>query len=179
VCGGRHGHSECILRDSMRSRPVAVAVPLVVALLALPACTNHAEVRVFVRDPRAVWVEAATPAGSRIVLPRGEQFTQVAVPIDAPPFSSVPSTATVFREPNGGITIDYAVCAVSPYAPLRSSGELTVVPGRGSDTADVVGSDGPNLRLAYRCPTRGAQRGLDLTLVTPWSNVREVHEYEH
>jgi hypothetical protein len=91
----------------------------------------------------------------------------------------LPSTATVFREPNGGITIDYAACAVSPYAPLRGTGELTVVPDRRSDVADVVGSDGPNLRLAYRCRASGSRRGLDLTLVTPWSNVREVHEYEH
>jgi hypothetical protein len=113
------------------------------------------------------------------VLPRGERFTQVSVPIDNPPFASLPSTATVFREANGGITIDYAVCAVTPYAPLHASGELTVVPDKGSDTADVVGSDGPNLRLAYRCHSGGAHRALDLTLVTPWSNVREVHEYEH
>ena len=158
---------------------------LVLSLLSLSSlgllagCAHNGEVRVFVRDPRAVWVEEVTPSGSHIVLPRGERFAQVAIPMNNPPFESLPQTATVFREPNGGITIDYAVCTVSPYAPLHPSGELTVVPDRGSDAHDVVGSDGPNLRLAYRCHTKDAQRALDLTLVTPWSNVREIHEYEH
>jgi hypothetical protein len=158
------------------------AIALVLAVLAVSAvagCTHEGEVRVFVRDPRAVWVEAPSPSGPHVVLPRGGGFAQVSVAMNHPPFESLPATATVFREANGGITVDYAVCSISPYAPLRPNGELAVTADHGTDTAEVVGSDGPNLRVAYRCHTRNAERDLDLTLVTPWSNVREIHEYEH
>jgi hypothetical protein len=158
----------------------AIALVLaVLAALAASGCTHEGQVRVFVRDPRAVWVEAPSPSGSHVVLPRGGRFAQVQVQMNHPPFESLPQMATVFREANGGITVEYPVCSISPYAPLHPNGELMVTADRGTSTAEVIASDGPNLRVAYRCRTRDADLDLDLTLVTPWSNVREIHDYEH
>ena len=154
---------------------LVLAVPL--GLLSA-ACTHPAEVRVFVRDPHAVWVEQASASGPRVVLPEGHEFTQVTVSVDDQPLGSVPATATLFREPNGGITIDYPACPVSPYAPLHPSGELSVVPDRRGPPVAVISSDGPNLRMAYRCRAAAGKLALDLRLVTPWTNVREVDEYE-
>jgi hypothetical protein len=172
-------------------RPPVVSFALLVAplaplaLLALSGCSHSEQVRVFVRDPRAVWVERSEPRDgeSHVLLPRApsanaQQFAEVPVPLNFPAFSSLSQRASVIREANGGITIDYPACAISPYAALHSSGELTVTSDHGSDVSDIVGSDGPNLRVAYRCHTRNAGHVLlDLTLVTPWSNVREIHEY--
>jgi hypothetical protein len=155
-----------------------IAVALGVLPLACVACSHPGEMRVFVRDPHAVWVEAPSSSGPRVVLPEGRTFAQVSVPVDNEPFASVPATATVFREANGGITIDYRACPVSPYAPLHPSGELTVVPDHEAPRVRVISSDGPNLRMAYHCHVSGSRTALDLTLVTPWTNVREIDEYE-
>ena len=178
----RRGHQSCMMpAHRMRSLVARVLLAvLVLSVLAVPlGCAKNDEVRVFVRDPHAVWVEARTPSGTRVVLPAGHGFQQVSVALEHPAFSSLPPSATVFREGNGGITIDYAACGVSPYAPLHPSGELTVVPDVGARPADIVGSDGPNFRLAYRCHIGNGPRVLDMTLVTPWSNVKAIHEYEH
>jgi len=129
---------------------------------------------VFVKDPHQVWVEAWTSTGERVLLPAGRDFTGITVHADIPPHPGMPTYASVFREPQGGITIDHPSCAPWPTNPLSSQGELTVVRPHGQAG---FSRDAHNLRVPFRCE-EGRFVVLDLTFVTPLNNVREVHVIE-
>jgi hypothetical protein len=129
---------------------------------------------VFVKDPHQVWVEAWTSEGERVLLPAGQGLRGVSVHADIPPVAAMPTYASVFREPLGGITIDYPSCAPWPTSPLSSRGELTVTRRHGKSS---FFSDGRNLRIPFRCED-GEFTVLDLAFVTPLGNVKEVHVIE-
>jgi hypothetical protein len=161
----------------------------ILCLLSLSAgalsCAVHDETtHVYVRDPRQVWVEAWTSEGERVLLPAGQGLRGVSVHADVPdpdedsshPRSSaaMPAMASVFREPQGGITIDHPSCAPWPTNPLSSRGELTVVKPHGRR---AFTSDGRNLRVPFECDD-GKVTVLDLAFVTPLGNVKEVDVVE-
>jgi hypothetical protein len=106
-----------------------------------------------------------------VLLPVGHRFSEVSVHADIPPTPDLPTYATVVREPNGGITLDYPGCAPWPPAPLDGRGELVV---RGEHGEKKLLTDGRNLRVPFRCGD-DHYVSLDLAFVTPLSNVREVH----
>jgi hypothetical protein len=141
-----------------------------------PACAPHQEdaTHVFVRDPTQVWVEAWTSGGERVLLPAGGGLRGVSVHADVPPVASMPTYASLFREPHGGITVDHPACAPWPLNPLSAKGELTVTLPHGQKSFQ---SDGTNLRVPFKCES-GDFTVLDLAFVTPLSNVREVDVYE-
>jgi hypothetical protein len=129
---------------------------------------------IFVRDPHQVWVEAKTESGERLTLPAGGGLRGVSVHADVPPVASMPTFASVFREPSGGITVDYPACAPWPTNPLSSKGELTVT---SVHAKQGFVTDGENLRVPFQCEA-GDRTVLDLTFVTPLSNVKEVQVFE-
>jgi hypothetical protein len=129
---------------------------------------------VFVKDPHQVWVEAWTSQGERVLLPPGEGLRGVRVHADIPPEATMPTYASVFREPLGGITVDHPSCAPWPTSPLSARGELTVTRPHGKSP---VSWDAHNLRVPFRCED-GRFTVLDLAFVTPLGNVREVHVFE-
>jgi hypothetical protein len=154
-----------------------VLAPLAVALGALGAlaCGVHRDATyVFVKDPHQVWVEAWTSAGERVLLPAGRQFAGITVHADIPPRPATPTYASVFREPQGGITIDHPSCAPWPTNPLSSQGTLTVVRPHGEPG---FSEDAHNLRVPFRCGV-GRFIVLELSFVTPLENVKEVHVIE-
>jgi hypothetical protein len=138
------------------------------------AAVHDDSTKVFVRDPHQVWVEAWTSGGERILLPPGRGLRGISVHADIPPSPAMPTYASVFREPQGGITIDHPSCAPWPTSPLSSRGELTVVSRHGKK---AFSSDGQNLRIPFRCE-EGSFTVLDLAFVTPLGNVKEVHVIE-
>ncbi len=146
------------------------------------AGTHDGLTRVFVRDPRQVWVAGETTEGERVVLPAGGGMRGVTLLPDLPPRPSRPgdieltsptplAVASLFREPEGGITIDHPACAPWATNPLSSRGELKVPRVRGER---AFRSDGKTLRIPFRCET-GDLRVIELTFVTPVANVKEVH----
>jgi hypothetical protein len=152
-----------------------VAAFLAVVLGALGCGAHHEDAtHVFVRDPHQVWVEAWTSRGERVLLPAGHLFTGITVHADIPPLPGMPTYASLFREPQGGITIDHPSCAPWPTNPLSSQGELTVVRPHGHPG---FVRDGLNLRVPFKCE-EGRFTVLDLAFVTPLSNVKEVHVIE-
>jgi hypothetical protein len=142
----------------------------------LLACAAQEEdaTHVFVRDPHQVWVEGMTSEGQQLLLPTGQGLRGVSVHADVPRVATMPTYASLFREPQGGITIDHPSCAPWPTNPLSSKGELTVTAPHGRRG---LTSDGKNLRVSFECD-RGDYKVLDLTFVTPLSNVKEVHVFE-
>ncbi len=161
------------MRFGAVSLGVALAAP---AALSATACAPHTEdaLHVFVNDPHQVWVEAWTSRGERVLLPAGDHLTGVRVHADIPPSPTMPSYASVFREPLGGITIDHPSCAPWPTNPLSSRGELTVRQPHGRP---AFSKDALNLRVPFKCE-EGHFTVLDLAFVTPLSNVREVDVIE-
>jgi hypothetical protein len=157
-------------------RFVAVSVATVLGALGAAACTAPHEdaTHVFVKDPHQVWVEAWTSQGERVLLPAGHLVTGVTVHADIPPLPRVPTYASLFREPQGGITIDHPSCAPWPTNPLSSRGELTVVRPHGQPG---FSKDGLNLRVPFKCE-EGHFTVLDLAFVTPLGNVKEVDVIE-
>jgi hypothetical protein len=157
-----------------------VLAPVCVLLAGLlPAALGCASVQedathVYVKDPHQVWVEAWTSEGERVLLPVGYGLRGVSVHADVPPQPGRPTYASVFREPQGGITIDHPSCAPWPTNPLSSKGELTVTRVHGNRGFT---SDGQNLRIPFRCED-GKFTVLDLAFVTPLGNVKEVHVIE-
>lgn len=149
---------------------------LLIVAFFLGACAVHEDAtEVFVQDPHKVWVEAWTSQGTRVLLPAGQSFSEVMVHADIPPNPYGPSYATLAREANGGITLDYAGCAPYPTSPLSAEGELTVVRAHGEER---VRSDGRYLHVPFKCGD-DEYTTLDLSFVTPLSNVREVHIVHH
>lgn len=148
-----------------------VVLSLAVLLGGLGCGAQRDATHVFVKDPHQVWVEVWTSSGERVLLPAGHHPGGVTVHADIPPRPGMPSYASVFREPQGGITIDHPSCAPWPTNPLSSRGELTVVRPHGQPS---FSSDARNLRVAFRCE-EGHFTVLDLAFVTPLENVKEVH----
>jgi hypothetical protein len=159
-------------------------------LAAVGCATPQADAtHVFVRDPHQVWVEGRTSEGERLLLPAGYGLRGVSVHADVPQVTQVtqvtqdtqgeqppgmPTYASLFREPQGGITIDHPSCAPWPTNPLSSKGELTVT---GPHGRRGLSSDGKNLRVSFQCED-GSATVLDLTFVTPLANVKSVHVFE-
>jgi len=144
----------------------------VVGLLAVAGCAaDPVATHVFVRDAHQVWVEAASVNGQEVVLPPGEGLRGVRIPEGDARTRAIVSSATLFREPSGGITVDDRFCAPWPTSPLSAAGELRVRKQPGE--APFV-SDGQTVRVPFICEGPGRAK-VELDFVTPWSNVREVH----
>ena len=151
----------------------ALLLHLATSLAALgTGCAVHQDAtEVFVRDPHKVWVEAWTSNGTRVLLGSGQRASLVRIHADIPPQPEYPTYATLEREPNGGITLDYAGCAPWPLSTLDAKGQLKVIRDHGEER---LATDGRTMRIPFRCGNDEFTT-LDLAFVTPLSNVREVH----
>jgi len=157
--------------------PTSRVVVLLAALTGGVGCASETSgTHVFVRDPRQVWVEAASKNGEEVVLPPGQpgQGLRSVRVLEGDPANpglrGVVSYATLFREPSGSITVDDRMCAPWPTSPLSGEGELHVLKTAGE--APYV-SDGPTVRVAYLCDGPNHKK-VQIDFVTPWTNVREV-----
>jgi hypothetical protein len=159
------------MRSLFRTGTPASAFALVGLTSMLGGCATTPEAtHVFVRDPHQVWVEAASSSGEEVILPPGATRGGVRFRDRTSNVASATPYATLFREPSGGITLDDAICAPWPTAPLNAAGELKVWKLHGE--APFL-SDGTTVRIPYLCEGRDHTR-VQLDFVTPWANVREV-----
>ncbi len=156
------------------ARLTAVRLPLLLALpISLAACGGHQDAtRVFLRDPHQVWVEAWTSRGTRVLLPPGQSSAEVRLHADIPPNPEEPSYASLVREPNGAITLDFPGCAPWPMVPVGANGEIHIVRQHGEER---LVTSGRTLRIPFRCDGQDGYTTLDLAFVTPLANVREIH----
>jgi hypothetical protein len=140
--------------------------------LATPVgCTaSSTATHVFVRDPRQVWVEAASVNGEEVVLPPGEGLRGVRIREGEARTEKIISYATILREPGGAITVEDRLCAPWATSPLSAKGELRVMKGAGEEP---FVSDGVTVRVSLVCDgPRDAK--VEIDFVTPWTNVREI-----
>jgi len=151
----------------------SLAWPCLTSLWLSGCAGESTTTHVFVRDPHQVWVEASSKNGEEVVLPPGTGLRSVRIlegDAARPGLGGVVSTATLFREPSGSITVDDRLCAPWPLSPLTSRGELHIEQSSGQ--APFV-SDGATVRVAYVC-TGPNHTKAEIDFVTPWANVREV-----
>jgi hypothetical protein len=165
-------------------RPVAV-VAVLVGMAGLLGCNVRHDIRVRVRDPRAVRLELATPAQPRLLLlPPGDAPLDALVPTEGPARATSSSEGPrAVRLATGAIELRCPGCAEYPeMEALDATGTIAIT------HADDVGStirwapDGLHVRFVHLRMTRSrrgrrARAAFEVTLVTPADNVVEVTDH--